>query len=232
MTVDELYVPDATEALIGRIGPDLFSRCPFPSDPFKIILGYPGEVMTTPEYPGGVPPMLVYAFGPHEQRPSTMFACFFEGDRHGIDVTRSEEDGLLYTVSNQVRERPGGGHAFLVDMDDHKITPQHKKELLFKALYSALYAFENAEVIEVEPRISHTKERIKVPGKKARTQTVKLVTRRYLLPPRSISGARKYGLERWGVRGHWRTYRTGKRVWINPYEKGKGAKRKDTTYIA
>ena len=25
----------------------------------------------------------------------------------------------------------------------------------------------------------------------------------------------------WGVAGHWRTYKSGKKVWINPYRKGK-----------
>ena len=28
----------------------------------------------------------------------------------------------------------------------------------------------------------------------------------------------------WGVIGHWRTYKTGKQVWIAPYRKGKERK--------
>lgn len=33
------------------------------------------------------------------------------------------------------------------------------------------------------------------------------------------------------VRGHWRTYKTGRRIWVNEYTKGKGKPHKDKLYM-
>jgi hypothetical protein len=40
------------------------------------------------------------------------------------------------------------------------------------------------------------------------------------------SGIREFirHAESWGVRGHWRQYKSGKRVWVTPYKKGVGEK--------
>ena len=38
-------------------------------------------------------------------------------------------------------------------------------------------------------------------------------------------------IESWGVRGHWRTYKNGKRVWIKPQVRGDKSKQvADKTY--
>ena len=36
--------------------------------------------------------------------------------------------------------------------------------------------------------------------------------------------------EAWGVRGHWREYKSGKRVWIRPYVKGDNEKKESSVY--
>ena len=38
--------------------------------------------------------------------------------------------------------------------------------------------------------------------------------------------------ESWGVIGHWREYKSGKRVWIKPYRKGKKRNDPDASYTS
>lgn len=46
-----------------------------------------------------------------------------------------------------------------------------------------------------------------------------------------IHTTHKINLPVWGVTGHWRQYKSGKRVWIEPYKKGK-ERLKVSTYVA
>jgi len=110
--------------------------------------------------------------------------------------------------------------------------PENFYKYLLALICLVWLLFHNAEIIEIEPKTRFTKERVKTPGKQAKTRTIKLVTRRYEVKPTALPvPTRAITCERWGVRGHWRTYRSGKRVWIAPYEKGHGSKRKDTVYV-
>jgi len=212
----------------------LLTRCPFPSDPFKIIYGRDDFPIFTEEYPNGIPPIIVQYFP-----DAKAFSCVLEGDTQGVDIV-SRGSEMPLRMSNRAFPHPDGGYDFVITTDKKTgmpftptPTPDYKKEILQTALIQALWAFENAEIIETEPLIKCTKKVTKLPGKQARTSTVRLVTRRYeMRPPSTPAGPPRYiTCERWGVRGHWRTYRSGRRVWIAPYEKGRGSKRKDTVYV-
>lgn len=64
-----------------------------------------------------------------------------------------------------------------------------------------------------------------------------LTTRKYLISEELLSELpqpkRKYQkhTESWGVRGHYRKYKSGRVVWVRPYTKGKSEKREDKEYL-
>jgi len=159
-----------------------------------------------------------------------------KGERNGEIRFPVERKTVMFTanVSGPASELQFG-YCFLDDDGTQRNANGKIEENIVVSCIHALWfmfnAFENAEIIEVEPRVEHKKQVTKVPGKRARTATVKLVTRRYEARPAPSGHTRTVTCERWGVRGHWRTYRNGTRVWIAPYEKGKGVTRKDTTYL-
>ncbi len=59
-------------------------------------------------------------------------------------------------------------------------------------------------------------------GKKKPSSVVYVTHRVYELHPESVSKHKVKLKGSWGVRGHWRHLKSGKRVWINKYVKGKG----------
>jgi hypothetical protein len=61
-----------------------------------------------------------------------------------------------------------------------------------------------------------------------------LTVRRYTIGSEVLGELpRKYDrhTESWGVRGHYRTYKSGKTVWVRPYVKGELGKRSDKEYF-
>jgi len=74
-----------------------------------------------------------------------------------------------------------------------------------------------------------TKEQIKqakqqAPGRKRIVKAYRIITiepETILAPPPTPAQNRTLLCPCWGVMGHWRQYRSGKRVWIHPYQKGK-----------
>lgn len=76
--------------------------------------------------------------------------------------------------------------------------------------------------------------RVAKPGKKNRRNNRRMLTvRRYTIGSEVLSELpRKYErhTDSWGVRGHYRTYKSGKTVWVRPYTKGDNVGRSDREY--
>lgn len=80
-------------------------------------------------------------------------------------------------------------------------------------------------------------ERTAKPGKKnrsgSRNNRRMLTVRKYTIGSEVLSELpRKYErhTDSWGVRGHYRTYKSGKTVWVRPYTKGEKVGRSDREY--
>lgn len=81
--------------------------------------------------------------------------------------------------------------------------------------------------------------RIEKPGKKRsgsskRSNRRMLTVRKYTIGSEVLSELpRKYErhTDSWGVRGHYRTYKSGKTVWVRPFVKGNAEKRNDKEYF-
>ena len=87
-----------------------------------------------------------------------------------------------------------------------------------KAMYDKPVVFTLTDKTKIRHGMGHTNKKHK---KKNKVKVIK----RYVLNPEEL---KKYGEPQrhmscpcWGVLGHWRTYKSGKVVWINPYRKGK-----------
>ena len=80
--------------------------------------------------------------------------------------------------------------------------------------------YKSNEVIEITEERSVRKKSGK--GKKAKNRIVKITTKKYVFDKKYVpSGAKRVKrVFSWSVRGHWRHYKSGKTVWINPYTKG------------
>lgn len=83
-------------------------------------------------------------------------------------------------------------------------------------------------------------ERKSVGGKRSsgkRSNRRMLTVRKYTVSEELLSELpapkRKYEkhTESWGVRGHYRTYKSGKTVWVRPFVKGNAEKRNDKEYL-
>lgn len=79
--------------------------------------------------------------------------------------------------------------------------------------------------------------RVAKPGKKNRSGSKNnrrmLTVRKYTIGSEVLSELpRKYErhTDSWGVRGHYRTYKSGKTVWVRPYTKGENVGRSDREY--
>lgn len=88
-----------------------------------------------------------------------------------------------------------------------------------------------------EVRRSAVVERTAKPGKKRsngkRGNKRMLTVRKYMIGEEVLSELpRKYErhTDSWGVRGHYRTYKSGKTVWVRPYTKGENSGRNDHEY--
>lgn len=82
---------------------------------------------------------------------------------------------------------------------------------------------ENITKKKIKKTLKNTKKRSKS-GKK-RSNYVKIHSKRYIFDTKRENSVKKYErhTESWSVRGHWRYYKkSGKRVWIDGYVKGKG----------
>lgn len=115
----------------------------------------------------------------------------------------------------------------MVLMKDNTIDKCVRK---FRALM--LFAAYYREEVERSKVVS----RVAKPGKKSGKKNNRrmLTVRRYTVDSEMLSELpRKYErhAESWGVRGHYRTYKNGKTVWVRPYVKGEPSKRDDKEYF-
>lgn len=102
----------------------------------------------------------------------------------------------------------------------------------FRALMLfATYYREEVERTKVVSRVAKTGKK---PGKKRSGSNRRMLTvRKYTVSEELLSELpRRYErhTESWGVRGHYRTYKTGKTVWVRGYTKGDPEKRIATEY--
>lgn len=96
-------------------------------------------------------------------------------------------------------------------------------------LFAAYYREEVERTRVVERKNLGTKKRSS--GKRSNRRM--LTVRKYTIGSEILSELpRKYErhTESWGVRGHYRTYKSGKTVWVKAYTKGNAEKRNDREY--
>lgn len=97
-------------------------------------------------------------------------------------------------------------------------------------LFAAYYREEVERTRVVERKNLGTKKRSS--GKRSNRRM--LTVRKYTIGSEILSELpRKYErhTESWGVRGHYRTYKSGKTVWVRPFVKGNAEKRNDKEYF-
>lgn len=58
-------------------------------------------------------------------------------------------------------------------------------------------------------------------GKKNKVRVERVIRINAMELEKAIKGHKEIKCPCWGVMGHYRTYKSGKRVWVNPYKKGK-----------
>lgn len=103
----------------------------------------------------------------------------------------------------------------------------------FRALMLfASYYREEVERTKVVERRSNPKKRSSRKGSNRRMLTVRKYTVSEELLSELPQPKRKYEkhTESFGVRGHYRRYKSGKTVWVRPYTKGEPSKRNDKEY--
>lgn len=99
---------------------------------------------------------------------------------------------------------------------------------------SMLFAAYYREEVERTKVVSRTAGGVKNRKNGKRSNKRMLTVRRYTIGSEILSELpRKYErhAESWGVRGHYRTYKSGKTVWVRPYTKGNAEKRNDKEYV-
>ena len=97
-------------------------------------------------------------------------------------------------------------------------------------LFAAYYREEVERTRVVERTVKQRKSGKQRKGNNRRMLTV----RKYTIGSEVLSELpRKYErhTDSWGVRGHYRTYKSGKTVWVRPYTKGNAEKRNDKEYF-
>lgn len=115
----------------------------------------------------------------------------------------------------------------------HEVLPKTVAKFWGLMLYSVYYREEVERTKVVERRSAGRKSR----GKRSNRRM--LTVRKYTVSEELLSELpvdqpkRKYEkhTESFGVRGHYRTYRSGKTVWVRPYTKGNAEKRSDKEYV-
>ena len=96
-------------------------------------------------------------------------------------------------------------------------------------LFAAYYREEVERTRVVERTVKQRKSGKQRKGSNRRMLTV----RKYTIGSEALSELpRRYErhTESWGVRGHYRTYKSGKTVWVRPYTKGENSGRSDREY--
>lgn len=114
-------------------------------------------------------------------------------------------------------------YATLLDENDLDIFGRQATALFFITQYIM-----RNRPIELKEKMVRNQYRIHAPGTKDhRRRVVQMVKTIYVDGPvitaleKQSSMTRKIECPCWGVMGHWRCYKSGKRVWIKPYQKGK-----------
>lgn len=102
-------------------------------------------------------------------------------------------------------------------------------------IFNVCYFLKNGnEIFEVEERTVKVKEK----GKKQKNRTKSKFTKKHYKVftiknkdeiERSLHKKHKFTCDLWEVSGHWRTYKSGKTVFVRPYKKGK--KRNENTSV-
>ena len=121
----------------------------------------------------------------------------------------------------------------VIYVDDYYATLMDESDLEAFSNQAGSFFFATQFVMRTRPtelkeRIERTQYRIHAPGtKEHRRRVVQMVRTIYIdtavlaAPVERMTTERKIECPCWGVMGHWRTYKNGKRVWIKPYRKGK-----------
>lgn len=117
-------------------------------------------------------------------------------------------------------------------LTEHEVLPKTVAKFWGLMLYSVYYR-EEVERTKVVTRVE--KKRKNGAARKGGNRRM-LTVRKYtvseeLLPELPVKRKYEKHTESWGVRGHYRTLRSGKTVWVRPFVKGNAEKRSDKEYV-
>lgn len=115
----------------------------------------------------------------------------------------------------------------LIHFETHwTIDPTKAASMYMSCFFRLMEYIANGE----RERINVTRTKVKTkPGKLGKIKYRKVITltpKIYIYDNKGSVEKREINrlMESWGVRGHWREYKSGKRIWVKPYEKGIGEK--------
>lgn len=149
-----------------------------------------------------------------------------------------EEDSLGYiyklyldgVVCHEVKWLKSNKFGYVLSSKAEKSYQQGLTEDMI-TLHATLMAYmeyysDMKEYVEVED-VKVIKKKKDKKGKVKSKKTVKIGKRIYKIRVTNesvVRDKRRYerSMEKWSVRGHWRTTKTGKKVWIKPHYKGEG----------
>ena len=143
----------------------------------------------------------------------------------------NDEKELLYSYSQQFEQvaRSSLGVAFENEFDDY-LKWHTDRFAVYGHLYSIVqHLLLNRPELIVKntmrsaPAVHTNKKQNRKQQKRRKVQTYRTITVNYeeLAKIESTGPPREYSCLAWGVIGHWRNYKDGKRVWVNTYIKGK-----------
>lgn len=117
-------------------------------------------------------------------------------------------------------------------LSQHEVLPKTVAKFWGLMLYSVYYREEVERTKVVERRSAGRRNG----GSGKRSNRRMLTVRKYtvseeLIPELPVKRKYQKHTESWGVRGHYRTYKSGKTVWVKGYTKGNAEKREDKEYL-
>ena len=157
---------------------------------------------------------------------------WFEAEMAGRKVVEWSSDlnsGGIEELRIAAEGERKAGMAILLARDNTvaKCVGKFRSLMLFAAYYRE--EVERTKVVSRVAKPGKNRKSGKRPGEGKRMLTV----RKYMIGEEVLSELpRRYErhTDSWGVRGHYRTYKSGRVAWVRPYKKGNAEKRDDKEY--
>jgi len=139
------------------------------------------------------------------------------------------ESYLYYVASKELQSMWNLSEDDILNRDSQDAHMQNKAQMIRTFMQLVLY-INSTNNVETEEKIEKVGKKIKNSGKKSKNKNVvrftKIVkrTHKIIKNPSVLESKIEYErhAESWNVRGHWRKYKSGKKIWIKPHIKGTG----------